>query len=247
MNEFSEAINKGADLVHRLAGPVCDDIGAMISNSMKPYRARNLVNNFRKVERILREAGLSANAVPTRLLFPIVEASSIEDNETLQDMWAGLLATASQQTETVSPSFIETLKQLTPDEARHLEMMCKDSIRHTNDVRRRIKYYDQTGEIIDSISDGMSLAPWAFGSAHSGRPTDFVVPASVYPDTYERLGLIRRTFEVKSSLDKREVVPQDYDDTRLQIDSEVDGWYEFTEYCVRFLDACHGPLPNPNR
>lgn len=246
MNDLSETINKAADLVHRLTGPVCDDIGAMISDSMKPYRAKNLVNTLRKTERILREAGLSANAVPTRLLFPIVEASSIEDDETLQEMWAGLLATASQQTNSVSPSFIETLKQLTPDDARHLEVVCQNSVEHFNEVRERIKnlskYFDK--EMKDRICDGMTLAPWAFGGFSSrGEPKSFDVPPNVYPDTYERLGLIRRTFEVKSSLDKRDVSPRDYDDIHLEVDSEVDGWYEFTEYAVRFLDACHGPLP----
>jgi hypothetical protein len=52
-----------------------------------------------------------------------MEASSVEDNETLQDMWAGLLATASQETDAVWPSFVETLKQLTPDEARYLQRL----------------------------------------------------------------------------------------------------------------------------
>jgi hypothetical protein len=125
-NDFSETVNKAADLVHRLAGPVCDDIGAMISDKMKPYRAKNLVNTLRKTEQILRDAGLPANAVPTRLMFPIAEASSIEDNDTLQDMWAGLLATASQETDSVSPSFIETLKQMTPDEARYIDKVYTD-------------------------------------------------------------------------------------------------------------------------
>jgi hypothetical protein len=50
MNDLSETINKAADLVHRLTGPVCDDIGAMISDSMKPYRARNLVNTLGSVD-----------------------------------------------------------------------------------------------------------------------------------------------------------------------------------------------------
>jgi abortive infection alpha-like protein len=52
---------------------------------------------------------------------PIIEACSVEDNETLQDVWAGLLATASQDTDAISPSFVETVKQLTPDEARYLK------------------------------------------------------------------------------------------------------------------------------
>jgi hypothetical protein len=243
MSDLSETINKAADIIHRLTGPVCDDIGAMISDSMKPFRAKNLVNTLRRTERILREAGLPANAVPTRLLFPIVDASSIEGDETLQEMWAGLLATASQQTDSVSPSFIETLKQLTPDDARHLEIVCQDSINHFNEVREGSIYLSKNVDRKGRICDGMELVRWAFGGVRwHGEPKELDVPPNVYPDTYARLGIIRRTIEVKSSFDKRDVAARDYDDIHLEVDSEVDGWYEFTEYAVRFLDACHGPL-----
>jgi len=36
MSDYSDAINKAADIAQRLAGPVWDDIGAMISDSIKP-------------------------------------------------------------------------------------------------------------------------------------------------------------------------------------------------------------------
>jgi hypothetical protein len=50
---------------------------------------------------MLRNAGLPPGAVPPRLLLPIIENSSLEDNDSLQGLWAGLLATASQQTDAV--------------------------------------------------------------------------------------------------------------------------------------------------
>jgi Abortive infection alpha len=175
MNDLSETVNKAADLVHRLAGPVCDDIGAMISNSVKPYRAKNLVNTLRKTERILREAGLPANAVPTRLLFPIVEACSVEDNETLQDMWAGLLATASQETDSVSPSFAETLKQMTPDEARYIDKIYCDRTNPNNPHRMPID------------------TQLRFGHARS------------FTETFERLGIIRREYGMTEEHGKPEV------------------------------------------
>ena len=210
--------DKLADLVQRLTGPMFDEIGAILADKVKVYRANNLISTVRKTERILREAGLPANAVPTRLLLPIMEASSVENAETLQEMWAGLLATASQQTDSVSPSFIETLKQLTPDEVRHLELICQETL------KSRAK---------ERITDGTELVLWAFGARPFNGPKNFDVPPGVYPDTFERLGLIRRTYEVNSS----------FDIGRAKVSSEVDGWYEFTEYAVRFLDACHGPLP----
>jgi hypothetical protein len=90
----------------------------------------------------------------------------------------------------------------------------------------------------------MTLAPWAFGGFRFNGPEKFDLPPSVYADTYERLGLIRRTFEVSSSFDRRDVSgATDYDDIHQKVESAVDGWYEFTEYAVRFLDACNGPVP----
>jgi Abortive infection alpha len=214
----SGPVDKAVDLLHRLAGPMFDEFGAILADRARIYRAKNLVSTVRKTERILREAGLPANAVPTRLLLPIMEASSVENTETLQEMWAGLLATASQQTDSVSPSFIETLKQLTPDEARHLEVICQETL----------KFFKKEG-----LTDGTELVLWAFGPRSYVGPKEFVVPPSVYPDTYERLGLIRRNYKVNSYFDGFEA----------KVSSEVDGWYEFTEYAIRFLDACHGPLP----
>jgi hypothetical protein len=223
MSDLGEIMNSGpvdkvADLVHKLAGPMFDEFGAILADKVRVYRAKNLVSTVRKTERILREAGLPGNAVPTRLLFPIMEASSVENTETLQEMWAGLLATASQQTDSVSPSFIETLKQLTPDEARHLELICQETLKFLAKER---------------LTAETEVALWAFGARRYIGPKEFDIPPGVYPDTYERLGLLRRTYKVDSSFDG-------WDE---KVSSEVDYWYEFTEYAIRFRDACRGPLP----
>jgi Abortive infection alpha len=108
------------DLLNKLAAPAAEQIGQLLGYKLHPYTVKNFVATMKKTERILRAAGLPANPVPPRLLLPIAEGSSIENNESLQELWAGQMATASQQGDSVSPSFIETLRQLTPDEARYL-------------------------------------------------------------------------------------------------------------------------------
>jgi hypothetical protein len=116
----SDAGGKIADLINRLAGPLADEFGMMLGDTARVFRVKNWVRTVQKTERILEQAGLPLKAVPPRLFLPISEACSVEEDESLQQMWAGLLATASQQADAVSPSFVETLKQLTPDEARYL-------------------------------------------------------------------------------------------------------------------------------
>jgi Abortive infection alpha len=108
-----------SDLVNKLLGPACGEIGVIFGDTLKVHRIKNFIKTTEKTNRMLEDAGLNPNPVPSRVFLPIVEASSVEDDDDLQERWAGLLASASQEGDSFSPSFAETLKQLTPDEAKH--------------------------------------------------------------------------------------------------------------------------------
>jgi hypothetical protein len=204
----SGAVDKMADLLHSLAGPLAEEIGAIFGDKLRVYRVKNLISTMRKTERILREAGLPPNAVPPRLLLPIIETSSVEENETLQEMWAGLLATASHESDSVSPSFVETLKQLTPYEARYLERIFD---KEANFVGPRTNYLKHV--FLNRIIRSNDMSP----------------------ETFERLGLIRRDYKVMLSTASNEqgVVES--------VDSDIGHAFIFTEYAICFLDACRGP------
>jgi hypothetical protein len=223
MNEIVEvaksgAVDKAIDLLHKLAGPMFEEFGAMLGDKVRVHRVKNLIRTFQETERLLSEAGLQANAVPLRLLLPIIESSSVEDNESLQKLWAGLLATASQETDSVSPSFVETLRQLTPDEARHLKHVCES-------LRKRTKI---------TLPGDAPVTPYAFTKAWGAPPT-----AS---DTFERLGLIRRDYDVK--LWSRNAHPSTSEEAIDSMEPEVLYRFVFTRYAVNFLAACEGPPPS---
>jgi hypothetical protein len=208
----SGAVEKIADLVNKLAGPMAEEVGMLLGDKVKVYRVQNWIKTVQKTERLLLDAGLPVNAVPPRLFLPIMEASSIEDNETLQDMWAGLLATASQDTDTVSPSFVETLKQLTPTEAKYLQRLYDD----TSSERRK---HDPHGN------------GWV-GQSSIPR-TRFEAGSPERPDTFERLGLIRRRYSERSE-----------EETLIDVmiyGDELNFEFMFTEYGAGFLQACQGP------
>ena len=198
------AISKFSDIINKLAGPLAEEVGMMLGDKVKYYRAKNWIKTVQKTERLLQDAGLHPKAVPPRLFLPIADASSLEDNETLQDMWAGLLATASQDTDAISPSFVETLKQLTPDEARALRQM------HANDLRDPPPRYPES-----SLTWGL--------------------PESMSLDTHERLGLIRREYELT------QLGPEDRQNLDRIAYRELDYEYELTDYALNFLRACQGP------
>ena len=227
MNDASEIIKSGAadklaDIVHKLAGPLAEEYGLLLADKAKVYRVKNWVSVITKTQKILSDAKLPPNAVPPRMFLPIPEASSLEEDETLQSLWAGLLATASQQTDSVSPSFVETLKQLTPDEARHLEH-----------VYKTIRESGKREMLANS-----PVTPYAFTKAWGAPP-------GVSSDTYERLGLIRRDFEVSlRSRSSSSRLPSSIEEAVGFVEPEMRYRFLLTPYVVSFLEACNGPRPS---
>lgn len=221
------ATTLAVDLLRRLAGPAADQVGLMLGDKVWEYRANNLIKITMRTQRKLRGAGLPANPVPPRLLLPLIESCSVEDNETLQEMWAGLLATASRETDSMSPSFIETLKQLTPDEARQLEYLAAEMAKNSG---------------TEALPPGAAVPD----SLYRNRDDSQIEIAF---DTFERLGLIRRDWSAYIGLADRfkwHEESQRYPSPEILAESLNEGLtseysLSFTEYGSRFLDACRGP------
>ncbi len=171
-----EVAKKSLDLImdfaSRVGGPAADEFGLFLGDKVRAWRIANAVNLYTRTKRILEEAGLPANAVPPRLFLPLIEAASIEDNESLQEMWAGLLAAATQSPDTVSPSFVETLKQMTPNEARYIDKIYCDRTNRKNSYRMPLD----------------SQFPPGIFTEKAGAPK------GLSSETYERLGIIRREY-----------------------------------------------------
>jgi hypothetical protein len=233
MDETSEILKSGAithltDLLTKLAGPAFEELGAVFADNVRVYRVKNLIKTSEKTKRMLQDAGLQPKPVPSRLLLPILDTCSVEDNDDLQERWAGLLASASQEGDSLSPSFTETLKQLTPAEAKHYDHVFAEAVKY----RGRIP----------TTSD--AIPHWAFTKA-GGAPRRAC-------ETYERLGLIRRDYSVKIDSHRTtiEYDPKDIEETINNIDSafddidaDVEFCYCFTVYSLEFLKACRGPRP----
>jgi hypothetical protein len=108
-------------IVKRMLGPAADEVAEMWRDQVRLYRYERQLKCVEKAERMAREAGFTPQAVPPKILFPLLEGASFEDNEDLHTMWSALLANAaSPDAEKVRPGFIAILRHLSADEARML-------------------------------------------------------------------------------------------------------------------------------
>src|SRR5580704_7385815 len=117
-------------IVRRMLGPAADELAEMWRDKVRLYRYERQLKCVEKAEKMAKDAGFTPQAVPPKILFPLLEGASFEDNETLHDMWAALLANAAspENAGTVRPGFIAILRQMAPDEGLFLNALFTECV-----------------------------------------------------------------------------------------------------------------------
>ena len=131
-------------IVKRMLGPAADELAEMWRDQIRLYRYSRQIKCVEKAEKMAEEAGFTPSAVPPKILFPLLEGASLEDNEDMHTMWAALLANASSKMrDIVRPSFISLLKNMAPDEAVLLQELFEQRTRINllePDFERQVKF-----------------------------------------------------------------------------------------------------------
>lgn len=112
-----------AQLIGDICGPVFKEIGEMLRDELRPYRAVRERQLAEKTARMVQEAGFQPKAVSPKLLFTVFDNGGIEDDEDMHTRWAALLANAADPAteDIIPPSFPEILKQLSKRDAHILK------------------------------------------------------------------------------------------------------------------------------
>lgn len=128
-----EAAKASRGFLLRIAGPAAEEVGLLLQDKVKLYRFRNQVRMLAKAQSIMREANLDPEAVPLRTLLPILEGAALEDDESLADKWAALLANAAAGRAGAGshPSFPRILAELSPNDARFLDLLAERTTKVT--------------------------------------------------------------------------------------------------------------------
>jgi Abortive infection alpha len=119
----AKALEHVADFFNKLAGPMAEELGSMFGDKVREYRVKNWIKVQARVEKMLQDAGYAPKPIPPRLFVPLLDGASLENNDTLQQHWAALIANASMKESAVLPGFIQVITQLSPLEAQILNLL----------------------------------------------------------------------------------------------------------------------------
>lgn len=130
-----KAIQKGLDLTDRAAdflgrvfGDSADNIGGILSDQTKHWRAKNLDRIAFYWQERIGERDISEDALeqlPFGDAFRVIEAASMEDDEDVQRMWADLIANATDPDKStqIKKVYIDLLKSLSSPEVILLNLL----------------------------------------------------------------------------------------------------------------------------
>ena len=134
LQEVAKATGKTVDLaqatgelLYDIFGESLHQFGGIVSDWMRYFRYRNLLVVTDKVKDIHTSRSILGKAVPIppEYVLPLLDGVSLEAEGSVQDMWAGLIANATDPSSEyrIKKVFIEILRGLEPLDARTLECL----------------------------------------------------------------------------------------------------------------------------
>lgn len=155
-----DEITKTVGLPKKIVDEAVEFLGSLIKDPLKEasniiyddiryLRVKNQVRLLCKAKAYFEKQGLQPNKIPTKVIVPLLEHGSLEDDMDLQERWANLLINSAipETKNDFFASYIEILKQISPEEALILDFLYdyyfdnKFSIYYTQEKYESIKGY----------------------------------------------------------------------------------------------------------
>jgi len=121
VGKFAEVAEKVGGFVSKIIGTASNQAGGILEDWTRYFRYKNLLAIADKVEaiHIRRKIEGKTISIPPKVAIPMLESAALEDDETLQEVWARLIANSTDPNfiEALHPGYVEIIKQMSPDEA----------------------------------------------------------------------------------------------------------------------------------
>ncbi len=99
-------------------------VGGLLTDKVNKRRHANLIKITVEAKRNLASAGVSPKEVPLKIIHPMLEAASLEEDRGMQTKWANLLASAADpRAGAMPPSFPKILSEMSAREAKFLDRL----------------------------------------------------------------------------------------------------------------------------
>lgn len=243
-----QIIEKAEAMLKTLFGPSFEEFGGMIGDQVRLRRFNNQIKIFTKAQERLRQSKIDPQKVSLKILSPLIEYSSLEEEENLQDKWANLIAhiLGGNKEVVFQQNCITILNRLSAEEASLLEKLHDIMLKmRTNRYKSSVEAYER-GKIKfpnyyktpPKNPEEYPLASFLFNINSLSKDLNIsVLDLDFIISNLISLGLLKWETNVKVSASKSSSEPDDTD-----IDVDVDVYnninFIFTSIGDKFIRIC---------
>lgn len=140
-------------LLKKLFGSVVEEMGGIMGDAIRSRRFKNQVNIFSKAQELLKSKGLEPKQINLKLLVPLIEYSSLEEDETIQNKWANMIANIATNAneDSFNKKCISILSELSIIEVAILDQLYTE-IQETVDEANAAKVNRKTTTTVDNLN-----------------------------------------------------------------------------------------------
>ncbi len=138
--------------------PALEEVGLMLKDKVRIWRLHNVIKIMEKAHGKLEYDGNNINiSVNPKVALAIVENSSNEDNDELQEMWAGLFVSSLSSGEPNDENliYVNILKQLTVVEAKFIRYISENTNLRENEARH---YFTPCGILLKECNKILGIS-----------------------------------------------------------------------------------------
>lgn len=249
LNLPKQLLEKSEALLKTLFGPSFEELGGMIADQVRLRRYTNQIKIFTKAKEKLAQNNINPKKISLKVLAPLIEYSSLEEDENLQTKWSNLVAhiLGGNKDEIFQQNCITILNKISSDEAKLLdELSTSLQKKKQNRLKRDIEYYDNTNTFfsepekkVRKIED-YPLDSFTFGMNELSRDTS--IPLSDLEFSISNLialGLLKWETNVEVEAKKSSEDPSDQE---IDVDVSVynNDEFIFTSIGDKFIKVCKG-------
>lgn len=230
----NEAINKVADAAIKFLGlilkPGAKSIGLLIDDKIRSWRVQNQVNILIKAQKFVESKGINIRAIPLKILVPLLENGSLEEDDDLQDLWAKMLANMLDSKENFQNHVFPYI----------LSQLSKDDFEELQKVAHLENEYWANCRFIEEVNSGKIPAPSGVDLVGIDAETKDIEQLgfdvlSPIDDNLVRLGLLRET--PPSVI----IPPFNNEHGSIELTAEYEAYsygHRITELGTMFLSVC---------
>jgi len=132
-------VKEATRFIEMVVGEPMKGLGGILSDRVNLWRYKNLLKQRDIVASIHTKRKLEGKSIPIppRYAVPFINAASMEDDDTIQNLWAGLIANATDPNQRLSlrKVYRRMLSEMEPLDAQVLDLLMRDYDFKTNITR----------------------------------------------------------------------------------------------------------------